>query len=72
MIVVAVGNDKAQINTIRIVPCLTAADVVNRTPERELADLIFQLSDERFSRHAGREDVDRHEAEGVDCPRDRA
>jgi 16S rRNA (cytosine1402-N4)-methyltransferase len=41
---------------MRIDPRLrrTAADIVNRTGERELADLIYQLSDERFSRRIAR------------------
>lgn len=36
----------------------TAADLVNRLPERELADLIYQLSDERFSRRIARKIVE--------------
>jgi 16S rRNA (cytosine1402-N4)-methyltransferase len=32
----------------------TAAEVVNRTPERELADLIYRLSEERASRRIAR------------------
>jgi 16S rRNA (cytosine1402-N4)-methyltransferase len=32
----------------------TAADLVNRLDERELADLIYHLSDERFSRRIAR------------------
>ncbi len=32
----------------------TAADIVNRTPERELADLIYKLGEERFSRRIAR------------------
>ena len=33
---------------------LTAADIVNRTPEKELADLIYQLGEERRSRRISR------------------
>jgi 16S rRNA (cytosine1402-N4)-methyltransferase len=33
---------------------LTAGDVVNRTPERELADLIFRFGEERHSRRIAR------------------
>ena len=33
---------------------LTAEDVVNRTPERELADLIFKFGEERHSRRIAR------------------
>ncbi|TAM80635.1 MAG: 16S rRNA (cytosine(1402)-N(4))-methyltransferase RsmH [Acidobacteria bacterium] len=33
---------------------LTAGDVVNRTPERELADLIFEFGEERHSRRIAR------------------
>lgn len=33
---------------------LTAAEIVNRTPERKLADLIFQLGEERHSRRVAR------------------
>lgn len=36
----------------------TAADIVNRFGERELADLIYQLSDERFSRRIARKIVE--------------
>lgn len=36
----------------------SAADLVNRLPERELADLIYQLSDERFSRRIARKIVE--------------
>jgi 16S rRNA (cytosine1402-N4)-methyltransferase len=36
----------------------SAADIVNRTGERELADLIYQLSDERFSRRIARKIVE--------------
>jgi len=32
----------------------TAAEIVNRTPERELADLIFKFGEERFSRRIAR------------------
>jgi 16S rRNA (cytosine1402-N4)-methyltransferase len=32
----------------------TASEIVNRTPERELADLIFKLGEERFSRRIAR------------------
>jgi 16S rRNA (cytosine1402-N4)-methyltransferase len=32
----------------------SAADVVNKTPEEELANLLFQLADERFSRRVAR------------------
>ena len=32
----------------------TAAEIVNRTPERELADLIYKLGEERFSRRIAR------------------
>jgi 16S rRNA (cytosine1402-N4)-methyltransferase len=32
----------------------TAADLVNRLPERELADLIFRLGEDRFSRRIAR------------------
>lgn len=33
---------------------LTAADLVNRLPERELADLIYQYGEERYSRRIAR------------------
>ena len=33
---------------------LTAAEIVNRTPERELADLVFKLGEERHSRRIAR------------------
>ena len=33
---------------------LTAGDIVNRTPERELADLIFKFGEERHSRRIAR------------------
>ncbi|HKT11083.1 MAG TPA: 16S rRNA (cytosine(1402)-N(4))-methyltransferase RsmH [Terriglobia bacterium] len=33
---------------------LTAAEIVNRTPERELADLIFKFGEERHSRRIAR------------------
>ncbi len=35
----------------------TAADIVNRTPENELADLIFQLGEERLSRRIAKKIV---------------
>lgn len=37
----------------------TAADLVNALPERELADLIYQLGEERFSRRIARKIVAR-------------
>ena len=37
----------------------TAADVVNTLPERELANLIFEFGEERFSRRIAREIVQR-------------
>lgn len=41
----------------------TAADLVNSLPERELADLIYQLGEERFSRRIARKIIARR-AEG--------
>lgn len=45
---------------MRIDPTLphSAADVVNRTPEKPLADLIYELADERFSRRIARRIVE--------------
>ncbi len=37
----------------------TAADLVNRTPQNELADLIYRYGDERFSRAISRKIVER-------------
>jgi 16S rRNA (cytosine1402-N4)-methyltransferase len=37
---------------------LSAAEVVNRTPEKNLADLIYELADERFSRRIARRIVE--------------
>ena len=38
---------------------VTAADVVNRMPERELADLIYRYGEERASRRIARAIVER-------------
>ncbi|HMO27378.1 MAG TPA: 16S rRNA (cytosine(1402)-N(4))-methyltransferase RsmH [Tepidisphaeraceae bacterium] len=37
---------------------LSAAEIVNKTPETELANLLFQLADERFSRRIARKIIE--------------
>jgi 16S rRNA (cytosine1402-N4)-methyltransferase len=51
---------------------LTAEQVVNRTPERELADLIYQLSDERFSRRIARKIVEARKLSPIKSTRELA
>jgi 16S rRNA (cytosine1402-N4)-methyltransferase len=43
----------------------TAADLLRRLPERDLADLIFQFGEERFSRRIARRIVDVREREPI-------
>ncbi|MEM9414611.1 MAG: 16S rRNA (cytosine(1402)-N(4))-methyltransferase RsmH [Planctomycetota bacterium] len=44
---------------------VTAADLVNTLPERELADLIYRLGDERFSRRIARKIVAQRDVEPI-------
>lgn len=50
----------------------TAADLVNELPERELADLIYQLGEERLSRKIARKIVDRRAASPIQTTSDLA
>lgn len=45
---------------------LTAFDVVNRWPEKELADAIFQFGEERYSRRIARRVVERRKQKPVE------
>ena len=45
---------------------LTAADVVNNKPERELADIIFQYGEERYARRIARAIVRKREGRPID------
>lgn len=51
---------------------LTAADVVNRWPEEKLADALFHLADERFSRRIARRVVMRRKASPIRTTRELA
>ncbi|MCS7032780.1 MAG: 16S rRNA (cytosine(1402)-N(4))-methyltransferase RsmH [Phycisphaerae bacterium] len=51
---------------------LTAAQIVNRASEKELADLIYQLSDERFSRRIARKIVEARKLSPITSTRELA
>jgi 16S rRNA (cytosine1402-N4)-methyltransferase len=50
----------------------TAAEILRRTPEKELADLIFRFGDERFSRRIARAVVERRRKEPLERTADLA
>ncbi len=50
----------------------TAADLVNHTPQQELADIIYQFGDERFSRPISRKIVERRKQAPIKTTRELA